>query len=431
MDTSAPLLSDGNQCVHCGFCLPACPTYSVLGTEMDGPRGRLTLMAALADGTLAPDAGALAHLDLCLGCRACETDCPSGVPYGARLAATRAARRGSTSRPRGERWLEAAVLAGVGRPAWQQRALLGLAGACARALPAAWLPARLRPGAELLAGARTARSQRPHRARVPALTPARRPAGRSDTSRPARRVGLLLGCFARVLFAPVNAATARLCAAAGCEVVAPRSQRCCGALHAHAGDHDGARRLARRLIEDFERQGELDAIVVNAAGCGSHLKELGALFAGDPAWAARASAFAARVRDALEWLAEIGPPPLVRPLDASVCYHDACHLAHAQGIRRQPRELLAAVPGLRLLPLPDSDRCCGSAGLYNLLHPATAVALRDEKLARIAGTGATIVAAANPGCLAQLAAGARAAGLPVSVVHPLELLDAACAAPEG
>jgi len=442
MDSPAPLLTDGNQCVHCGFCLPACPTYPVLGTELDGPRGRLQLMAALGDGSLAPQPSAIRHLDLCLGCRACETECPSGVAYGARLQESRAALHGTGARPAAERWLEAAVLAGVASPAWLQRAVLGIATLGARLVPTAWLPARLRPGAVLLSAAhdrtmsdlpasgngRPASLSRSQPAKVAAFTPRHSSGAPSGGApdRPPRRVGLVLGCLARVLFAPVNAATARLCAAAGCDVVAPPEQRCCGALHAHSGDLDGARALARRMIEDFERQGALDAIVVNAAGCGSHLKELRVLFADDPEWAPRAAAFSARVRDALEWLAEIGPPTPRRPIEATACYHDACHLAHGQGIRQQPRALLGALPGLRVVPLPDSERCCGSAGLFNLAHPAVADALRDDKLAAVASTGAHVVTAANPGCLLQMQAGARAAGLPLTVVHPLELLDAAC-----
>jgi glycolate oxidase iron-sulfur subunit len=223
----------------------------------------------------------------------------------------------------------------------------------------------------------------------------------------------------------VNEAAARLLAASGVEVAAPAGQGCCGALHVHSGDREGARRLARANIAAFERAGPLDAIVVTSAGCGSAMKSYGALFEDDAAWRARAAAFAARVKDALELLAEVGLPPARRELRASVAYHDACHLAHAQGIRAQPRALLASVPGLTLVPLADADRCCGSAGIYNVLHPDVAAQILAAKIERLKASGATIAAAANPGCLLQIASGAREAGIPLRVAHPLELLDEA------
>jgi glycolate oxidase iron-sulfur subunit len=261
----------------------------------------------------------------------------------------------------------------------------------------------------------------PSSAPLPAVTPAR------GTRR--MRVALLTGCVARWMFPGVNAATVRLLSAAGCEVVVPPGQGCCGALHSHSGDADGARHLLRRNIEAFEAAGEMagpvDAVVVNAAGCGSAMKECDRLLADEPAWAERARALAARTRDALELLAESSDLPLTRPVEARVAYHDACHLAHGQGVRSGPRELLARIPGLSLVPLADADRCCGSAGIYNLLHPDAAASILEPKLARVADSGATVLAAANPGCLMQIAAGARAAGLDVRTAHPIELLDQA------
>lgn len=409
-----------NECVHCGFCLPVCPTYDVLGTEMDNPRGRLYLMRALEEGR-APAGPALArHLDLCLGCRACETECPSGVPYGAHLETARERLRTLKVRPLGTRLLEGAVLRAVGLPTGVQRAgsaLLravvgtGLAGLAARDPLRRVLPRRIGRGLALLADAS------PRAASLPELTPAR------GTRR--MRTGFLQGCVSRWVFGPVNEAAARLLTASGAEVAAPAGQGCCGALHLHAGDREGARRLARKNIEAFERAGNLDAIVVTSAGCGSAMKAYGALFEDDPAWRERAETLASRTRDALELLAQIGLPPARRELRATVAYHDACHLAHAQGIRAQPRELLASVPGLTLVPLADADRCCGSAGIYNLLHPDVAGAILASKLERLKASGATIVAAANPGCLLQIASGAREAGIPLRAVHPLELLDEA------
>jgi len=263
-------------------------------------------------------------------------------------------------------------------------------------------------------------SSEPRAVSLPALLPAR------GTAR--LRAGFLQGCVSRWVAGPVNEAAARLLTGSGVEVRVPAGQGCCGALHLHSGDREGARRLARANIAAFEGEGKdaLDAIVVTSAGCGSAMKSYGALFADDPAWRDRAASFAARVKDALELLAETGLPPARRELrGARVAYHDACHLAHAQGIRAQPRALLASIPGLTLVPLGDADRCCGSAGIYNLLHPEVASAILDGKLRRLGESGATIVAAANPGCLLQIAAGARQAGLPLRAAHPLELLDEA------
>jgi glycolate oxidase iron-sulfur subunit len=253
---------------------------------------------------------------------------------------------------------------------------------------------------------------------LPPLTPARGARG--------LRVGFLEGCVNRWIFGHVNEAAARLLAQSGCDVVAPAAQRCCGALHVHSGDLEGARRLARTNIEAFEAAGTLDAIVVTAAGCGSAMKEYGALFENDPAWKTRAERFAAKVKDALELLAELGPLPIRREVRASLAYHDACHLAHAQRIRSQPRALLASVPGLELVPLAEADRCCGSAGIYNVLHPEVASVILQSKLERLRDSGASWVAAANPGCLLHIAAGARRAGSRIRAVHPLEVLDEAC-----
>jgi len=418
-DAPLPLASE-TACVHCGFCLPACPTWSTLGTEMDTPRGRLALMDALLTGRAAPGPALVRHLDLCLGCRACETECPSGVRYGERLSEAREHLHGSAARPLRQRLLERAVLAGVALPprlqdagAWLLRELVH--GGLLRA-PRAPAGGTLATGAALLRGGVAELDAPP--VRLPNFLAAR------GTAR--RRVALLTGCVQRVLCGSVNAAAARLLSAAGCDVLVPRRQRCCGALHAHAGDRAGAQRLARRNIAAFERALPLDAIVVTAAGCGSVLRDYGALLADDPAWASRAARLAALARDATEVLAGLDPP-LTRPVPARVALHDACHLVHAQGVRTPPRELLARVPGLQLVPLEQADRCCGSAGIYNLLHPREAGLILAEKLERLRASGADTVAAANPGCLLHIAAGARAAGLAVRARHPLQILDEALA----
>ncbi len=456
-----------NTCIHCGFCLPACPTYDVLGTEMDSPRGRLYLMSALETGRIGISEPLVRHLDLCLGCRACESECPSGVPYGAHLEKARERLRGAETRPGGQKAIESLILAAVALPPPAQRigaALLGLvqrsglarlvagagdatarrgapgvrggiappagnpAAAGTAAVPgAASVPQRdltLPPSGGTLPRLRTMgfllASMQVKPVSLPNVTPARGPRK--------LRVGFLEGCVNRWVFGDVNQAAARLLAGSGCEVVVPSGQRCCGALHAHSGELEGARELARKNIEAFEKEGALDAIIVAAAGCGAAMKEYGALLAGDPAWSERAARFSAKTRDALELLAELDALKPVREVRASVAYHDACHLAHGQGVRAQPRSLLASVPGLTLVPLADADRCCGSAGIYNVLHPEVAGAVLEAKLDRIRSSGATIVAAANPGCLLQLAAGARKAGLAVRTAHPLELLDEACRA---
>jgi len=417
---SASLL-ERPECVHCGFCLPACPTYKVLGTEMDSPRGRLFLMDALDAGRIDPTAAVVRHLDLCLGCRACETECPSGVRYGERLETTRERLADTPGRPLGQRVAQSLILRGVGARPGRQRVLswlLGLSRATGLVrLASALAPrrGRLQAATRLLAGPSAAPPAAS--AALPAVTPAR------GTRR--MRVALLTGCVARWMYPGVNAATVRLLSAAGCEVVVPPDQGCCGALHSHSGDANGARRLSRRNIEAFEAAGPLDAVVVNAAGCGSAMKECDRLFADEPGWAGRARRLADSTRDVLELLSELDDLPLTRRVEARVAYHDACHLAHGQGLRSGPRGLLARIPGLELVPLADADRCCGSAGIYNLLHPDVAASILEPKLERLVDSGADVLAAANPGCLMQIAAGARARGLDVETAHPVELLDRA------
>ncbi|MFT7464092.1 MAG: glycolate oxidase iron-sulfur subunit [Pseudohongiellaceae bacterium] len=443
------------QCVHCGFCLPACPTYRVLGNEADSPRGRLILMDALKSGRITPTAPVLSHLDNCLLCKACETACPSGVSYGAQLQATRNEYRNSSQRPLGERLLERLALFAVALPPWVHDA----GAALARAVHKTSFVGGLAKGSGRVSGAaRLLRNADWTSVALPRSTP---PSQR-DSGGKAPRVALLEGCVGRVLFGRVNEATVRLLSRVGCEVVVPDGQRCCGALHAHSGDLEGARRLARTNIAAFEAAGNVDAIAVNAAGCGSTLAEYGELLANDPAWAERAMKFAASVKDALELLDEhglqvpestdamIGPggmggsegshaahnerrtssqrtaPPTAAHSRCTVAYHDACHLAHARGIREPPRRLLSAIPGIELVELQESDRCCGSAGIYNLLRPQTAEALLDEKLARLEASGADVATAANPGCLLHLAAGIDARQSTLKLRHPLELLDAAC-----
>ena len=393
-------------CVHCGLCLAACPTYVELGLEADSPRGRIHLIRALEEGVLTPTPEVIRHLDLCLGCRACETACPSGVEYGALIEA---------ARPYVEPFRPA-------RTRWTRRALAAVL--TTRALRrAAFAPVRRLGGQPWLA--RLARwLGSPWLAYVAALPPgaeAGRPPELLEPQGPPRGTAVLLtGCVAETAFARTNAATARLLQRAGVRVLVPRAQGCCGALPMHLGDVERARALARGAVSALGASG-VDWVVSNAAGCGALLREYGALLPDEPS----AAALASRARDALELLAELGLPPAPRPLACTVAVHDPCHLAHAQGVRAQVRQLLAAVSGVRLVELEESDTCCGSAGTYNLTEPAMASRLLARKLERIAATGADVVAAANPGCILQIQAGLRAHGANVPVLHIVELLDRA------
>lgn len=393
------------ECVHCGLCLNACPTYLELGTEMDSPRGRLHLIRALADGTLGLDDEVVRHLDLCLGCRACESACPSGVRYGEILGEARAWIETQPVRSRWDRLRRRALLSTFPYRA-RLRVLLALADV-ARMIGLWPVISRYIEGAALL--------------------PAERGAMPPGAFHPARgheraRVGLLTGCVGGALFGSVNAAAIRVLTARGVSVVVPPGQGCCGALHLHAGDVETARRWARQTLAAFPAT--LDAVVVTAAGCGAALREYAALLRDDVRHGERARRFAAQVRDITELLATLDAPaaPAVVRGARRVTYHDACHLAHAQGVREQPRALLRGLPGVELVELAESDVCCGSAGSYNLTETAMAQRLRERKIDHILATGADCVAVANPGCALQIRAGLAARGAAVRVAHPVELL---------
>jgi len=402
-------------CVHCGLCLPACPTYLETGSEADSPRGRLVLIRKMHEGTLSAS-DAAHHLDLCLGCRACETACPSGVPYGRILETARERINAEEVRPRQTDWARAALLGTLAQPK-----RMTIAMRMAQAVTGGAVPA---PAVRLLSGTRSAEAQTtslPERISPP-LPPAVTPAVGPKCA----RVGVLSGCAMRVLFGTVNADTVRVLAANGCEVLVNRRQGCCGALHGHNGYGDEARALARSLVDAFTPLDGLDAVVVNSAGCGSQMKDYGQLLADDPAYAEKAAVFAAKVRDVSEWLEEIGWIAPLKPVsDAPVimAYHDACHLAHGQGVRDAPRTLLARLPGTTWVTLPESEVCCGSAGIYNFTEPDMARSLQARKLDHILSTGASVIATGNPGCLAWIASGLRERGLPgIRVAHPVTLL---------
>ncbi len=394
-----------DTCVHCGFCLPTCPTYDLWGQEMDSPRGRIQLMKLGMEGAPLTDA-TVTHLDRCLGCMACVTSCPSGVRYDKLITAKRAEVEESYPRSRRERALRAAIFHLFPYPR-RLRALRGplrlwQAGRLERLVTRSRALSRLAPALVTMAG--LAPRQR-RRTRLPTRVPARGP----------RRavVGMLLGCVQREFFGPVNAATARVLAAEGCEVVIPPEQGCCGALSLHAGRREEAARFARRTAAVFARAG-VEAVVVNTAGCGSAMKEYPDLGL-DPL----------PVQDLSEFLVALGPVAPRHPVPVTAAYHDACHLAHAQGIRAQPRRLLAGIPDLVLREIADPEICCGSAGVYNLLQPGPARELGDRKATQVAAAGADLLVTANPGCAMQIAAGLRRQGRELPVAHLAQVLDAA------
>jgi glycolate oxidase iron-sulfur subunit len=403
-------------CVHCGFCLPVCPTYVLWSEEMDSPRGRIYLIQLASEGAATINPQWVGHFDSCLGCMACMTACPSGVDYGKLIEATRAQIERNHKRSAGEKLFRRFIFALFTRPdrlrilrfpllAYQKSGLQTLV---RNTGVLKLLPKNLRTMEALL-------PKLPASESIARLTPAQGPKR--------RRVGLLLGCVQREFFPQVNTATVRVLAAEGYEVVAPPEQPCCGALLVHAGEEETAIALARRTIDAFERAG-VDTIVTNAAGCGSNVKEYGHLLRDDPQYAERARKFASQCRDVTQLLEEQEPRAQRNPLRMRVAYHDACHLQHAQGVRLQPRSLLAGIPGLELVEIPEAAICCGSAGIYNLVQPDAANTLGDRKAQLVAPLNADVVATGNPGCLLQLQSALARSGRQTPVVHTIQLLDA-------
>ena len=412
-----------NQCVHCGLCLAYCPTFSELGTEMDSPRGRIFLIKALAEGRIGLTDSSVKHLSLCLDCRACETVCPAGVPYGRLIEAAKAEierqRPGGLMR-RAFRWANFGLLLGHPR-------VLALAAAGLRLYQASGLQSLVRRSGIVRALPGTLQAWEAllpslpgaaERAPLPALTPAE--------GERRGRVAMLTGCVQSVLFGAHNRATARVLARNGWDVVAPPGQGCCGALNAHGGDHARALEMARRTLDVFERA-DVEAVVVNTSGCGAHMKAYGTLLAEDPVYADRARRLAASVRDLSEFLAAAPLRGVLTPVPMTVTYHDPCHVVHGQKIRTAPRQLLAQIPALRVVDLPESDWCCGSAGIYNLTQPEMAARLLRRKVRHVTSTGAEAVVTANPGCILQIQQGLGEAGSSVRVLHLVEILDRAYA----
>lgn len=405
-----------DKCVHCGFCLPVCPTYVLWHEEMDSPRGRIYLMKMAGEGATSMNREWVGHFDACLGCVACMTACPSGVDYGKLIEATRAQIERNFKRSLRQKIHRRLLFETLTRPdllqllrwpllAYQKtglRALLRATGLLS-VLP------RFISGMDAL---------------LPKLAPQEQlPASIPAKGQKLKRVGLLLGCVQRAFLSQVTAATARVLSSEGYEVVVPPVQPCCGALLIHAGEEARALQLARQTIDAFEHA-NVDYIISNAAGCGSNLKEYGYLLRDDPAYVERAKRFAAKCRDICEVLAEAEPRAERKPIHARAAVHDACHLQHAQGVRTQPRALLAQIPGLELLEIPESAVCCGSAGIYNLVQPDAARELGDRKALLITPLKPAVVVTGNPGCMFQLQAALQRAKQPVPVLHTIQLLDA-------
>ena len=412
---AGPKQFDLDRCVHCGLCLNACPTYRELGLEMDSPRGRVYQMVQVSNG--APiSASYQEHIGLCLACRGCETACPSGVPYGRMVEDARCQIEAQAQRGRAATWLRHFVF----RQLLVSPRMLTAAGATLYIAERIGLKGLMR----VLLGGRLGE--------IAQLAPSAEPPfffsqiGKTfpATGEQRHRVAFLAGCIANVSFARLNEATVRVLQKNGCEVAIPAGQGCCGALHLHSGLREDAQRLARRNIDALENGG-YDAIVTNAGGCGSTLKEYGELLADDPQYSAKARAFAAQMRDVTEFLAGIELNREMSPVNAVVTYQDSCHLAHGQRVRSASRKLLAAIPGVELREMRGADICCGSAGIYNVVQNEMSMQILGSKMKQVNATDAGIVATANPGCMLQLEAGVRMHGKEQRVMHVVELLDRA------
>jgi glycolate oxidase iron-sulfur subunit len=411
------------DCVHCGFCLPACPTYKSWGNEMDSPRGRIDLMKGLSTGVLVMDETVTAHFDRCLACMACVTACPSGVRYDLLIETQRAKLEVSAPRTPADRVFRELIFAVFPYPKRLKLmsvplllyAKSGVQALVRRSGVLALFPLRWAQLEALSPTVRFADLRTP----LPEFTSAR-------SGRARGRVALIAGCVQRSFFPNVNAATIRVLAAEEYDVLVPPGQGCCGALSLHSGRADEAKRFARALIRRFARE-QVDAILINAAGCGSTLKQYAELFADEPKLRGAARAFSAKVQDINEFVAAIEPVAPRQPIAARVAYHDACHLAHAQRITAQPRALLRGIPGLELLEIPDGGLCCGSAGTYNLFEPESAREIGERKADNVLSVKPDLLASANPGCTVQIQSILRARGTKVPAAHPIEILDASIA----
>lgn len=423
-------------CVHCGFCLPACPTYNRLGDEADSPRGRLHLMGAVVEGRLDPGSDAFqTHIDRCLGCRACEPVCPSGVEYGTLLELA----RDVASRHRRPSRLTRLLLRVMGSPALRRALFVpsrifratGIPSIGAKVLPAVGPVRSARLGLAMLAasapwkppsdGRRGVGPEGAGERKRTSADAVRQASATREPERRAERVGVLTGCVQDGLYRHLNEATVRVLRANGYEVVEVHGQDCCGALHAHGGSLDGARALAMGNIDAFERSG-VDFVAVNTAGCGAAMKDYGVLLENESTYAARSADLATRVRDVTELLAAVGPREGA-PVMAHVAYDHPCHLLHGQGVRQPPLAVLEAIPGVEVTMVENAEECCGGAGIYGITHPELGGEIGGDKVAAARRAGADAVCTPNPGCMMQIGAGLRLAGAAEGVVHPVELLD--------
>lgn len=454
--TEGPLRRDTHtydlmrQCIHCGFCLPTCPTYAVLGVEMDSPRGRIYQMQAVAEGRLDISDDFIEHMNCCVGCRACETACPSGVQFGKLIEAAREqiqladkqpeartqtvpASEQEEERPNAQgsvagkllhrfffdymlpsRPITTLVFSGL--KIYQRSGLQKLARSTGLIDVANGLPTPFQGKLKLPEQLMNSASGDLFPDLLPEIT--------YSIGVKRYRVGFVSGCIMDQVFRDINEASIRVLAANGCEVITPPQQNCCGALHVHGGEAARGRELARRNIDTFE-QYNCDFIIINSAGCGSTLKEYDHMLRDDPAYAERAKTFSHKVKDISEFLAGLTLNPQMGEISRTVAYHDACHLAHGQKIRQQPRQLLKSIPGLRLTELKEADWCCGSAGIYNIVNQEMGNELLERKMNNVAATDAEIIATGNPGCMMQIDMGVRQRGLAMKVVHPIQLLDEA------
>ena len=418
-------------CVHCGLCLPACPTYTTNGLEGDSPRGRIQIMKDLADGRIDATAPVLEHLDLCLDCRACETACPSGVVYHELIETTRAQLKPQRRQSLNDRMLDLMFNHIFTRPTRLKFALLparllqrvGLWNLLANGAPSRLMPASIRKMNRML----------PKQGKLwPANLRSHYPATRNRTSqgKPKATVAMFPGCVGSVMYQHVNRKTVELLQLFGCDVVVPKAMTCCGAIPHHAGDEEAARKFIRQNIDAIfpTREGDtpkIDFIVNNIAGCGAGLKDAGHIMRDDAQYADRAAYFSSRVRDITELLVELDPDKPDRAMDRTVAYHHACHLAHAQKVTDPPMTVLSWIPGLKVAPLQESDMCCGAAGTYNLSEPEMATQLGQRKVEHLRAAGVSICVTGNVGCAMQIASEAEAAGLTLELLHPVELLHEA------
>ncbi len=417
-DTDKPSAGLIEDCVHCGFCLSACPTYQETGNELDSPRGRIYLMKSALEGKIPMGGSLVKHLDMCLGCLACEPACPSGVQYGRLIEAGRSQIERRYGRPFFERLHRSLIFSLFPYPGRLKLLLplfylyqkLGIK----NLVESSGILNSISPGLAQMEGMLPEVGSPTVPRALPDVTPAR--------GKKRYRVALLTGCVQSVFFSGTNEATARVLAENGCEVVIPRNQGCCGALSVHSGRLSEGRDFARVLIRSFEDL-DVDAVIVNSAGCGSTMKEYGEILGDDPVFAERARKISEKTRDVMEFLGDIGLAGELKALDLKIAYQDACHLGHAQRIKEQPRNVLRQIPGIEFTELPESELCCGSAGIYNMVEPDMSRRLLERKLRHLKETGADCLVAGNPGCLLQIGKGIRQHGLGIKTAHPVELLD--------